>query len=97
MWNFTFLLIHLGAMVGFIHLYKSAPCWMQKVSVAGFVLAMALLSIGFALAVAQVWWHWYFFILGFSIADLAVLVYVFRLLYQQHLEWKPSSIPSRSL
>lgn len=96
MWNLTFLLVHLAAMVGFIHLYKAAPCWMQKVSVAGFVVAMGFLSMGFALALAEVWGHWYFVVLGFSIADLSVLLYVFRLIYQQHLEWKPSSIPSRS-
>lgn len=97
MWNLTFLLVHLAAMVGFISLYKAAPCWMQKVSVAVFVVAMGFLTVGFGLKVAEVWWAKHVIDLGQSIGNVAVLVYVFRLLYQRHLEWKPSSIPSRSL
>lgn len=96
MWNLTLLLVHLAALAGFIHLYKSAPCWMQKVSVAGFVLAMGTMSAAFTLAILDVWGHWHVVLLGLAIEHLAVLVYVFRLIYQQHLQWTPSSAHSHS-
>lgn len=94
-WNLIFLLVHLAALAGFIYLYRAAPCWMQKVSVVGFVIAMTLFTMSFGLGLMEVEGHRHLAILGMAIEHLAVLLYVFRLIYQGS-EWKTSSAPSLS-
>lgn len=95
-WNLTLLVVHLLALAGFVFLYKAAPCWMQKVCIVGFCIAMAVCSIGFGFGVAGQWWHWHIVMLGLAIEHVAVLLYVFRLIYQDHVKWTPSSAPYRS-
>jgi hypothetical protein len=95
--DLTMLIVHLAALVLFISLYKRAPCWMQKIAVVGWSLAMLAISIGYAMSMFDAWGSWYVLLLGQRVEHLAVLLYAFRLVYQGHLEWKPSSAPSRSL
>lgn len=96
-WNITLLVVHLLYLVGVILLYRSAPCWMQKVSLFGLGIAMALLAFGFGAASLALWWNWQVILLALAIEHLAVMVYIFRLIYQTRIEWKPSSDHSHSL
>lgn len=95
-WNFIFLFVHLATFIGFVVLYRLAPCWMQKLVVAGQILAFGTMSIAFTLAVFGVWGWWYFAILGLAIEHLAVLMYLFRLIYQSIICQPKSSVPSHS-
>lgn len=90
-WNFTLFVIHIAAFVGLIFLYKAAPCWMQKVTVVLAGIGMAVLSVSFAMAAFGVWWNFYLRPAGWMFLDLGMLLFVFRLFYQKHLQWKPSS------
>lgn len=92
-WNLTFLIVHFAALIGFIFLYRSAPCWMQKLAVIGFALGMAILTISSSFALIEVNGHRHLTALGLAVEHIAVLLYVFRLIYQGQQEWKPSSAP----
>lgn len=95
-WNITMLVVHLAALAGFLFLYREAPCWMQRLAIAGFALAMAICSIGFGVGLAGEWWYWHIVMLGLAIEHFSVLLYVFRLIYQDHIKWTPSSVPYRN-
>jgi hypothetical protein len=94
-WHLTLLAVHIAALVGAGYLYRSAPCWMQKLTVLGIVVAMLVISVAYALAVLDVWGWWLVVVVGLSIEHLAVLLYVFRLIYKGN-QWKPSSAHSLS-
>ncbi len=96
-WNISFLVIHLLYLAGVIALYRHAPCWMQKVTLFGLGITMVLMSIGYAAGAAGYWWSWHIMASGLAIEHLAVMIYIFRLIYQQHLQWKPSSAHFPSL
>lgn len=95
--NVALLIVHLLYLVGVIMLYRSAPCWMQKVALFGLGTAMALLAFGFGAAALALWWNWQVIMLALGVEHLAVMVYIFRLIYQTHIEWKPSSAHSHNL
>lgn len=82
-WLLTLLAVHVLATVGFAVLYRSAPCWMQKLVVAGLVLAMVLFTVAYGLQLADEWYWVQVGMLGFVIEHLAVLLYVFRLIHQR--------------
>lgn len=96
-WNLALCTIHAAALAGFIALYRKAPCWMQKVTVGLLIVGMAIIAGAYAMAAGGIWWNFHVRFVGWAFLDAAMLLYVFRLIYQQHLEWKPSSVPFRSL
>lgn len=81
-WNITMLAIHLVMFVLCLLLWRRAPCWLQRLVVAGLMLAATLLALAYVLALGGVerWWH--VALLGFVIEHLAVLLYVFRVVWQ---------------
>ena len=101
-WAVTLLAIHIFGLLGCLLIYHKAPCWMQKVVVGFLGVGMLVMAGGYAAAIGEMagfgWWgSWNFFTLGLVIEHIGVLLLVFRLNYQEHLQWKPSSAPSLSL
>lgn len=106
LWNLTFFCIHLVALCGFIVLYKSAPCWMQRLVVVGLAGSMALFTISYFIGVMHsldpslgLWGSAELSVMARAIEHIAVLLYVFRLIWQSnHVEpaWTQSSAPSLS-
>lgn len=105
LWNLTFFCIHLVALCGFIVLYKSAPCWMQRLVVIGLAVSMALFTLGHFIAFTYSlnpsigWWgSAELNVMARAIEHVAILLYVFRLIWQaNHVEppvWTQSSAPS---
>lgn len=94
-WEITLFFVHLAALAGCVVLYRKAPCWMQRLVVCGLGLGMLFMCIAYAATLQAAWWWWYMALAGFAIEHVAVLLYVFRIIYQG-TQWKPSSVASRS-
>jgi len=88
------LILHTLAAVGFVLLFQRAPCWMQRIVVLLLCCSMATLGLGdwFVL-----WTGWDYGMrdAGYQLMHVAVLLYVFRLIYQDQ-RWATSSALSRS-
>jgi hypothetical protein len=95
-WNWTLFAVHMLAMWGFLSLYRSAPCWMQKGVVALLSAAMGVFAASYLVAIAGEWWSVYLLPVGFALEHTAILLYVFRLKVQG-TEWNCSSQRSPSL
>ena len=100
-WLITLFCIHALAAFGATILYREAPCWMQKVVVIGFVVAMGTVATGYLMQLGDALrWGWWggesVVIFGMVIEHIAVLLMIFRLNYQEHLQWRKSSEHSRS-
>jgi len=95
-WSITLFVVHLFALAGVVALYRRAPCWMQKLSVFGLILAMSIASAAYAVALVGriwpelgLWGAWEIFAIGLLLEHLAVLLMIFRLVYQTVL-WPTS-------
>lgn len=90
-WNITMLAVHAISLAGCVLLYRSAPCWMQKLVVVGLGFAMLVACMAFGAALAgHDYVRWPIFIVALAIEHIAVLLYVFRLIYQNHIQWNSS-------
>lgn len=93
--------IHVLALCGFVILFFSAPCWMQKMVVVGMAASMGLIASGYYIDLVtfidkdSMWWGARYFIqVGYVIEHIAVLLYVFRLLHQnEKAKWQKSLQP----
>lgn len=95
-WNVTLLALH-AIFCGFaVLLFKAAPCWQQRLAVAGFAVGMGVMALGFGFLIIDVWVGWHLIGLGLAFEHLAVFIYLFRLIYQKYLKWTPSSTRYRS-
>lgn len=81
-WLVTLLAVHVLWLVGVIHLFKGAPCWMQRISVGLLVLAFALFCAAYIAAICRLERWWLFLAMGAAIEHLAVMLYVFRIWWQ---------------
>ena len=96
-WTATFLAVHTMALIGAILLYRQAPCWIQR-------MVVGLAIVGFFCFVASdlLWmsmgWDYGLSRTGYAIEHLAVLLWIFRIHYQQKQDpaWANSSAHSRS-
>jgi p-aminobenzoyl-glutamate transporter AbgT len=93
-WNITMLAIHLVALVLAALLYTRAPCWLQRLVVAGLAIAFAVISLAYVLALRGVdsWWH--VLLVGFALEHAAVLLYVFRIVWQGGLNGSRRDAPA---
>lgn len=89
-WASTLFFVHLAALIGVVTLYRRAPCWMQKLSIFGLIVAMTAATLAYSIALAGFlaphWgWigSWEIFGLGLMIEHTAVLLMIFRLVFQQ--------------
>ena len=101
-WFVTLVLVHLVAFFGACALYWRAPCWMQTLAVFGLAIAMGIIGIGYTAMLGEAaglgWWGgWYVITLGLVIEHIAVLLYIFRLVYREHVQWQNSSARSPNL
>lgn len=101
-WQATLFLVHLIAFAGAIALYGRGPCWMQKLSVFGLIIAMGIASGAYGLAFASalfpdlgLWGSWQIFLIALLIEHIAVLLMIFRLVFKSVL-WPKSSTRFRS-
>lgn len=88
-WSVTMLFIHTAAAVGFVMLFREAPCWMQRVIVGLLTLSMTFLAAGDLVTLILKWDHWLTRI-GMGFMHAGVLLYVFRLHFQRP-KWATSS------
>lgn len=102
-YELTFFVIHAAAAIGFVCLYRKAPCWMQKIVVILFSIAMLLIAGGYVVDFAHscdtslVWWGAENLkASGRMLLNLGALLYVFRL-YFQDKSWKQLSAHYRPL
>lgn len=89
-WEITMSFVHLAALAALLMLYRSAPCWMQKLVMGLLIVAMVVFTAAHFAVLAGVWEAHFFFKTAFAIEHVAVLLYVFRLIYQDRLQWTPS-------
>lgn len=95
-WNITVLVMHLLAAFGCLVLARRAPCWMQQIVVLLLAITQVVLVYVYAQKCLGEPAHWMLKAAALELEHVAVLLYVFRLIYQGHVEWT-SSVPSRSL
>lgn len=106
-WLLTLLIVHILATIGAFVMLRTAPCWMQKLAMFGIAMAMAIFTLAYFVALvgainpALGWWgEWHIALVAAGIEHIAVLLIIFRLVYQRHLrmdlEWANSSTSSRS-
>ena len=100
-WLVTLIAVHVLAFIGAAALLARAPCWMQKLSVLGFAVAIGIIAMGYVALLGQrmylEWWGgWQMISLGLAVEHIAVLLYVFRMYYRENIQWPKSSVPSRS-
>jgi hypothetical protein len=81
-WNLTMLAVHVIAAGLAGVLYVRAPCWMQKLVILGIFIGFTVMIVAYAAALAGVWWWWHVTLLAFAIEHVALLLYVFRLVWQ---------------
>lgn len=81
-WHVTMLAVHVVGAILCTLMYRHAPCWMQKLVVVGLVAGMFLIAIAYAVAIGgfELWWH--VALLGLVIEHVAIMLYVFRVLYK---------------
>lgn len=90
-WDLMLLVINLLALVGLVWLVSAAPCWIQKIVIGLLIIAAAIFCGAYAWAMFDEENHWKLRNVGYAFEHLAVLVYVFRLIWQGGIQWKPSS------
>lgn len=81
-WLITLLSVHIIALAGTIYLYRGAPCWMQKLSIAILILSFIVCCAAYIAALARVESWWGFLVVAAALEHLAVLLYVFRVWWQ---------------
>lgn len=91
MWDVTMLLVHLVLAWAAVFLYRQAPCWMQKLVMSGFATAMLVCAVSFVFALCGMpEARWPVFFLGLLLGHITSMVYLFRLLFQGHIQWTQS-------
>lgn len=95
-WNVTLLAMHVLACCACIELAFQAPCWIQKVIMWLFTLAMFIIASAYAYQVANGWHYWLVTRIALEVEHAAVLLYVFRLTFQRYSIWATSSDSSHS-
>ncbi len=93
-WLYTMIAVHVFATIGFVILYRAAPCWMQKLVIFGLIVAMVLVTAAYGLQFLGVEYWAQVGVLGLVIEHLAVLLYVFRLIHQTYVCPPSSPAPS---
>lgn len=94
MWNAGLLVVNLLALVGLVALVRLAPCWLQQLVVGVLILASCFFVASYFWALLDNENHWRLRGVGYALEHIAVLLYVFRLVYQGAPQpWK-SSRPS---
>lgn len=89
-WNLVLMVVHLSAFACLLLLYPAAPCWMQKLVVGMLAVAMLIFGVAYGVALVSGWHHWQVTRVALQFEHYAVLLYVFRLVYQGQ-QWTPSA------
>lgn len=95
-WNLTMFAVHLIALVFAVMLYGAAPCWMQRAVMFGLALAAGLVAGAYGAVIAGVERGQELRELGLAVEHIAVLLYLFRIVWQRGTEWNKLSDHSRS-
>lgn len=97
-WALTFLVVHALLLVMAITVYKGAPCWMQRLFIAGLAFVMLVFAIGYILELEGHWLAAHVVSLGYKLEHLAVMIYLFKLvLKKDEGQWARSRAPSLNL
>lgn len=98
-WALTFLLVHILALASAFASYKGAPCWMQRLFIAGLIVTMAAFVLGYALEMVGIGIELSGDVLSLArkIEHFALLIYLFKLvLKKDEATWAKLSAPSAS-
>lgn len=85
-WNVTMLAMHAAAFVGAVLLYRDAPCWMQKLVVIGLAISQIGMCVAYSAAINGAWWWPLLERVALANEHIAVLLYIFRLLYRRSVQ-----------
>ena len=94
-WNFTLLAVHIAAMYGFSLLVPRAPDRLQKAVVWILMIASYLMVFAYSLQIMgrpSENWRW----IAQEVEHVGVLLYLFRIVYLEHILCKTSSPASPS-
>jgi hypothetical protein len=87
-WNLTFFVLHVIGALGAAILLRGAPCWMQRLVMRAFIVAMTLGAVAFGFAIAGYEYvRWPVLIIAFSIEHLAVWLWLFKTYYDNKVKW----------
>lgn len=90
-WELTMVFVHGAALVGLVMLWRRPPCWMQKLVVLILFLAMLVLLVGgFVWLAGWVEEARHLYRIGLLLEHSAVLLWIFRLIYQDRVQWTSS-------
>lgn len=81
-WLITLLAVHVLALAGVIHMFRGAPCWMQRMAIGLLIVAFILFCVAYIAALAHVDNWWAFLVVAAVLEHHAVLLYVFRIVWQ---------------
>ena len=96
-WKLTMLGIHLAALGALGYLLRRPPCWIQRTVLIILMAGMFILACADVAAIRGLEYERHFLYMGgLALEHLAVLLYVFRLIYQQAPPWPTSSMPFRN-
>lgn len=94
-WDLTLLVVHILAALVCATLYCTAPDWLQKL-VLGLLIASSLILVSvYAADLGRLEQPWQIKVIALKVEHLAVLLYLFRLIFVERLSCKSSSQPSR--
>lgn len=96
MWSLIWMLLHLSAAIALVCLYRYAPCWMQRTVVTGLALTMFIFMGADVLTLAG-GDDYHLYRVAYALEHLAVLLYVFRLMYQRGIEHGRHPKPSAAI
>lgn len=88
-WEHALLFTNVLGIAGLLLLSRSAPCWMQAMVVWLLIAGCVLIAGSYVWAMFSDENHWRVRNVGYAIEHIAVLLYVFRVVYQR-LQWKSS-------
>lgn len=95
-WEISMIFVHGAAVAGLVLLFRLPPSWLQKL-----VLLVLLLAMGALIGGGVLWINGFeeeskhLYRLGLKIEHSGVLLWIFRLIYQDRVQWT-SSPPSRN-
>jgi hypothetical protein len=90
-WLVTLFAVHFLGLTAAIYLWRDAPCWLQRISVALLVVSFGFFCSAYIAAILKFAPWWNLLIIAGVFEHLAVLVYVFRIWWQtEEKKWKSS-------
>lgn len=89
-WDLTLLAVHIVAALGFTSLYCSAPDWLQKLVLGLLISSSLILVYVYAVEAFSDGAFWLVKLIALKVEHLAVLLYLFRLIFRERMQCRNS-------